>query len=60
MKEYSQIDALTEIFNQPYLTAKMNVYKHRFIKGELSQKLVDDILLSNGFKVIQERIYTKG
>jgi hypothetical protein len=37
----------------------MNVYKHRFIKGELSQKLVDDIILTNGFEVIQEKLYMK-
>jgi hypothetical protein len=59
MKEYTQADALTEIFDQPRLTAKMNVYKHRFIKGELSQKLVDDIILTNGFEVIQEKLYMK-
>ena len=60
MKQYSQDDALLEIFNQKLLTRTMNVYKHRYAKDELSQKCIDEILLSNGFKIIQEKIYTKG
>ncbi len=60
MKEYTQHDALVEIFSEKRLTKTMTVYKHRYTNGKLSQKSIDEILLSNNFKVIQEKLYSKG
>ena len=59
MKEYTQQEALVDIFKGKGLSKTMNVYRHRYSKGVLSQKAIDDILLVNGFEVVKEKIYIK-
>lgn len=60
-QEYTQTQALEEIFNnnKEPLPSKLVVYKHRYKKGLLAQKAIDEILEQYGFKVIQETLYVK-
>ena len=50
---------MEEIFGSHTLTAPERVIKSRYNKGTLSKKAIDQILLENGFEVIQEKLYTK-
>lgn len=59
MEKFTQDEALKEIFGSKSLSKNMNVYKHRFKKGKLSQKAIDEILKDNNFVVIQETLYIK-
>lgn len=59
MEQFTQEEALKEIFGSKNLSAQMTVYKHRYIKGKLAQKAIDKILKDNSFVVIQETLYVK-
>jgi hypothetical protein len=59
MEQFTQEEALKEIFSSKELSAKMTVYKHRYKNGKLAQKAIDEILKDNNFVVIQETLYVK-
>lgn len=56
MKQYTQEEALTEIFSK---NKSLRVEKHRYKNNILAQKTIDTILKNNGFKIIQATIYAK-
>jgi len=57
--KYTEFEALKEIFESKPLSATMTVYRHRWKKGVLSQKVIIDLLNKNGFTIVQETLYTK-
>lgn len=59
MERFTQEEALDEIFAAKNLTAKMNVYKHRYKNGKLAQGAIDEILRIHNFIVIQKTLYIK-
>lgn len=59
MERFTQEEALKEIFSEKRLSPVMNVYKHRYFNGELSQKAIDKILKHNNYIVIQKTLYIK-
>lgn len=59
MKQFTQEQAINEVFNSKSLSAKMITYRHRYKKGKLSQKAIEDILKNNNFVVVQESLYSK-
>jgi len=59
MERFTQEEALKEVFSSKKLSAKVAVYKHRYVNGKLAQKAIDEILKDNNFIVIQKTIYIK-
>jgi hypothetical protein len=61
MKKYTQNECLNEIFynNSEPLSNRMLVSKHRYKNKTLSQKAIDEILIENGYTIIQEALYAK-
>ena len=59
MIKLTEKDAMDQVFNSKTLTPSERVDKSRYTKGTLSQKAIDRILLDNGFRIIQEKLYTK-
>ena len=57
--KYTQEEALAEIFINPEKDNTLIVHKHRYSKNKLSQKAIDKILESHGFKIIQASLYAK-
>lgn len=59
MENFTQREALTEIFKEKNLDAKTRVSKSRYQNDELSQKSIDKILEENGFQIVQEKLYAR-
>lgn len=59
VKKLSESEAMEEIFNSHILSASERTMKSRYNRGLLSKKAVDQILLDNGFEVVQEKLYSK-
>jgi len=59
MTQFTEQEALDIIFNKKDLTAKDRVNKSRWLKGKLSQKVIEQILVRDGFNCIQEKLYVK-
>jgi len=59
MKNFTEQEALDELFNSRKLTAIERTNKSRWLKGKLSQKVIEQILTANGFNCIQEKLYVK-
>ena len=59
MIKLTEKDAMDQVFNSKTLTPSERVDKSRYTKGSISQKDIARILLDNGFRIIQEKLYTK-
>ena len=58
-KNYTQEEALTEIFTNIEKDNTLVVHKHRYNNNKLSQKAINKILENHGFKIVQACLYAK-
>lgn len=59
MTKFTEEEAIDTIFNGKPLTPAERVQKSRYLSGKLSKKAIGQILTTNGFNCIQEKLYVK-
>lgn len=59
MSKFTEKEAMEYIFKSKTLTAIERVFKSRYNQNAISKKAIDEFLLTNGFEIAQEKLYTK-